>query len=350
MDAELLLEVESSSVTRQTNTQGLTRCETLPEVLATFGYAPDDRIDRRETCVIYATLKKSMESEIDRLAHSAQYDAAKNLRARMTRLRGEFDGLQTEGVRVSHKDQGLKFEEATTHIRKQMLERNASTERAANLKLEQLKDDQLASHAIQTENLERELMRIPRPRVKYSKRCIELIKAEHELIRLSQYDDARKVNAMIKKILPKEERRFHQAFDLMLEERRENLRKEQSKDLVRLDEKLKGLKWNDVRSREKEMIVGTQRIRNHEVDMLHAHALEKKLRPEMSIKPSALWQKRQNFNSTSASLRGQQLFEAAKGFAAKKDNDDAVFCETLTDKHNFALPLLDTVTLRTQNL
>lgn len=71
--------------------------------------------------------------------------------------------------------------------------------------------------------------------------------------------------------------------------------------------------------------------------------LESKLRPEMSVKPSALWQKRKNFNSTAASLRGQQLFESAKGFTKK--NDDAVFCETLTDRHNFSQPLLDTIQL-----
>jgi hypothetical protein len=68
------------------------------------------------------------------------------------------------------------------------------------------------------------------------------------------------------------------------------------------------------------------------------------LRPEMSVKPSALWQKRKNFNSTSASLRGQQLFEAAKGFT-KGDDDGAVYCDTLTDKHSFHMPLLDTLQL-----
>ena len=38
----------------------------------------------------------------------------------------------------------------------------------------------------------------------YSKRAIELKKAESELIRLAQYDDARKVTNMLHKILPVE--------------------------------------------------------------------------------------------------------------------------------------------------
>lgn len=36
-----------------------------------------------------------------------------------------------------------------------------------------------------------------------------------------------------------------------------------------------------------------QRVRNHMKDMSHAHLLETRLRPELSVKPSALWQKRQ---------------------------------------------------------
>lgn len=36
-----------------------------------------------------------------------------------------------------------------------------------------------------------------------------------------------------------------------------------------------------------------QRIKNNKNDMYHAHNLEEKLKPEMSVKPSALWQRRQ---------------------------------------------------------
>ena len=345
MDSELLEEVDVTEILKKTDTSGITRVSNLAELLSIFGYSPDDRIDRREICVMYDSVKKAMEDEIDRLAHSAGYSAAKDMRGRLSLLRREFDALQVQGVRNSQGQQTGKFEEATKMLKLQMSERNASMETESNSMLDQVRQDQLKAHEIQRENLEVELMRIPRPRMKYSKRCIELMKAEHELIRLAQYDDAKKVNAMLKRVKPLEERRFYQKFDEMLEERRALLHKNQSVDLVRLDEKLKGLQWNDVRVREKELSVGQQRIKNHHKDMGHAHTLERMLRPEMSVKPSALWLKRKNFNTTSASLRGQQLFESAKGFA-KGEDDAAVFCETLTDKHNFHLPLLDTLTLR----
>ena len=343
MDAELLEEVDASVIYKQTDTSGITRVSRLSELLEIFGYSVDDRIERREICVMYETAKKAMEDEIDRLAHSAGYSAAKDMRARLTLLRGEFDNLQLQGVRSTQRDQGVKFEEAAKTLKSQMMERNSTMERESESMLERVRRDQQSAHEIQRENLEIELLRVPRPRVKYSKRCIELMKAEHELIRLAQYDDARKVNAMLKRIKPQEERRFYRVFDEMLDERREQLRKDQALDLVRLDEKLKGLQWGAVRVREKELSVGQQRIKNHLHDMAHAHALEQKLRPEMSVKPSALWQKRKNFNSTSASLRGQQLFEAAKGFV--KTADDAVFCDTLTDRHDFANVLSGTLTV-----
>ena len=93
-----------------------------------------------------------------------------------------------------------------------------------------------------------------------------------------------------------------------------------------------------------------QRIKNHEQDMNHSHTMEAKLKPEMSVKPSALWQRRevgphsiyclplvstldtitfiftQHFQSTAASLRGQQLLDHARG----KKSGEAVFAGNLT--------------------
>ena len=37
----------------------------------------------------------------------------------------------------------------------------------------------------------------------------------------------------------------------------------------------------------------TQRIKNHQQDMHHSHTMEAKLKAEMSVKPSALWQRRE---------------------------------------------------------
>jgi hypothetical protein len=83
------------------------------------------------------------------------------------------------------------------------------------------------------------------------------------------------------------------------------------------------------------------RITNHDIDMSHSHHAEKLLKPEMSVKPSALWQKRRNFETTAASLRGVQLLGSIRG----KREDQKVFADTLVDKHDFHNSLQDTVWL-----
>lgn len=62
---------------------------------------------------------------------------------------------------------------------------------------------------------------------------------------------------------------------------------------------------------------------NHEQGMYHSHYRESKLKPEMSVKPSALWQKRHGYNRTSAALRGDQLlnYERTLGKFRSKDSE-----------------------------
>ncbi|RYH23046.1 hypothetical protein EON65_18310 [archaeon] len=76
-----------------------------------------------------------------------------------------------------------------------------------------------------------------------------------------------------------------------------------------------------------------QRVVNHQHDMSHTHIMESKLRPEMSVKPSHLWQHRGGYDLTSASLRGGQLLDHARG----KKVDKKVFAGTTTWDKVYAL-------------
>ena len=309
----------------------------LTETLARFGFSRDDRIERRELVKMYRAVEKEMETEIANRAFNGDFNGAKEMRQRLTRIRDEFDSLQTTVVRTTHEDQRTFMVKATkevfsnvdtTHRQElqHVLAHNADT-----------MDDRKKAHAIQWDNLELEISRIPRPRMKYSKRAIELFRAESGLIRLKQYDDARKVRLMLDKMLPGEEARFYKEFDDAIEAKRERLRRAQEDDLTRLDELLKGIEWTDHRRRDREAAVAKQRVDNHVHDMTHAHAMESKLRPEMSVKPSALWQKRPGYKTTAASLRGEQLLTAVK--SKGKADLTVVFTDTLTDKHSFDVPL-----------
>jgi len=245
-------EVDASAIFKQ-DVGNLSNVRNLEDCLSRFSYTPSDRIERREICLIYEKVQRDMEREINHLAHTCAYDAAKELRARLTSLRREFDALQTTSVSTTHADQKGHFERAATVMKRNLNIEDKMLADHINDECARLIADQELFHRIQWENLEKAISRIPTPRVKYSKRCIELLRAEHELIRLSQYDDARKVRKMIERVLPQEEKLFYQAHEDALEDQRRKLRDAQKEDLVRLDEKLKGLKWTNLRKKEMKM-------------------------------------------------------------------------------------------------
>jgi hypothetical protein len=162
---------------------------------------------------------------------------------------------------------------------------------------------------------------------------------------LKSYNDAKKVRYMLDKILPGETKRFYDNFDAMIEQKREDLRKTQADDVARLDEILKTLEWKDIRRREGERAVFEQRFKNHTKDMAHAYVMETRLRPEMSVKPSALWAKRKGYDATAAAMRGRQLLGIARG-NKEGASVSTVLADTLVDKHDFRNTLQDTVVWR----
>jgi len=284
-----------------------------------------------------------MEKEIYNLSHTQKYNEAEELRERLHTLRKEFESLQTDGVKVIHHDQVKEFHKSQKLLLDKVKDSNSMQEHDVKSLCQQLRKNQTRYHEIEWENLELTISRIPIPRMKYRKRTQELIRAEDELIKLDQYEDARKVRYMLERILPKEEKEFYSAFNASIEDKRKNLRLKQSEEDVKLDEKLKGILWNDLRKRERNINVTEQRIKNHLKDMSHFHVLESKLKPELSAKPSALWQKRKGYETTSASLRGQQL----NNLIHEKAAGEKVFCDTLVDKHFFDSNYQDTMTINT---
>lgn len=119
-----------------------------------------------------------MEAEIHRLAHSGAYDEAKDMRARLTQLRAEFDGQQTEGLANVGRDQELLFERGSRALLQQHRAALAAHRRAVEEECEALHRDAAQTQAIERENLEKELARVHMPSIKYSKRLMDLFKAE----------------------------------------------------------------------------------------------------------------------------------------------------------------------------
>ena len=98
------------------------------------------------------------------------------------------------------------------------------------------------------------------------------------------------------------------------------------------------VRGNSTRAAEKVRHIGNQRLVNHKLDMNHAHLQEQKLRPEMSVKPSALWEKRRGYEATDAARRGDQLLQIGRtgklgSLAASPPK--SVYATPLTVRHDF---------------
>lgn len=292
---------------------------------------------------MYGEVNKEMKKEIFNLANSNRYEEAKDMRSRLTTIRKEFDSLQTTVVKTTQKVQTAFLEKAIKEINSDLSAAHYNQSEKLFEKASKMEEEQRKTNEIQWDNLERKIAQIPQASVKYSKRAIELLRAENGLIKLNQYDDARKVRMMLDRILPGEQEMSAANFDAKIESMRRNLRELQAQKDSLLIEKLKGAEWTNSRKIDRSNDINALRIRHHTVDMNHSHCMEEKLRPEMSVKPSALWQKRKGHDKTSSSLRGQQLLNDVRN-KRTGEQDNRVFAESLVDRHNFHDVLDGTIT------
>lgn len=284
-------ELDATTIFKQDADQ-LTTVQDFEDALLRFGFTKDDKISRRELVGIFTQIRNAMEPEIFHLANSGRYGEAKEMRARLTNLRAAFDDLQLGGASKIRREQEELFERGSVELSKKLQDAH----RQSIAELEDTFAHETTIHSlhreIQSTNLEQTLSKIERPNLRYSKRLIELFKAEYNLNKLKQYDEAIKVRRMIDKLLPVEEKKFNDQFDQSIRRQREKLAEAQEFENNRFEEKLKATEWKEIRRRESEAKVTQQRIKNNLKDMAHTHLLESRLHAEMVIKPSALWQHR----------------------------------------------------------
>jgi hypothetical protein len=127
---------------------------------------------------MYSSIKDEMEKEIHDLAHDSAYDSAKEMRSRLTGLKNDFGSLQTNGAKWIRDDQCTLFDKASNILL-------TETKKKHTLELEhileisdEMRRDLHKTHEIQKENHEKSLQRLKLPHTKFSKRLIELLKAE----------------------------------------------------------------------------------------------------------------------------------------------------------------------------
>ena len=175
------------------------------------------------------------------------------------------------------------------------------------------------------------MSRIEKPRMKYSKARMEYKNAEIRLCALKQYDDAKNVRRMLKSIDKREVTVFDKAFEDKMQAKIDKLEAFQAGTRERLNEKLSAFRWKELRKREKETHVSKTSINNKSADMFHFMTMDGRMKPELTVKPSALLAKRAHYKENASKLRGEQLLDKVKG----KKQGDSVFIESLCGLHEF---------------
>lgn len=245
-------ELDSTVLFKQDATE-LTTVQDLADCLSRFGFSPDDKLTRRELVTVYSRIRHAMEPEIFRLANSACYAEAKEMRARLTAIRNEFDRLQIKNnVENVQNEQRSLFQRASQEVLKNTSNKHSQEIQQQTNNLDHLTQKHMLFHDIDSTKLEQQIGKIPVPNMRYSKRLIELFKSEYNLNKLNQYDEAMKVRRMINKLLPQEEKQYYDRFHESIEMKRKKLAAEHKNDDLRFEEKVKSIEWTELRRREKE--------------------------------------------------------------------------------------------------
>lgn len=188
-------------------------------------------------------------------AKTGNYDGAKEYRARLTAIKNQFENRQMDIVRSTIREQESLFVKAKYNLSDQLKtsheQRIQSVESVCTYKDEDLS----MSQTIKRENLDENIERTKLPSIKYSRRFIELLKAEKYLNRLNQYDDAERVRLMIEKLQPIEEKKFLDEFHAQLDLKRHRLREDEQKEQLKLSEAVKVIEWKDIRKRESDRVM-----------------------------------------------------------------------------------------------
>ena len=334
-----------------TSTQGsqFNGSSNLSETLQRYGYPTDQKLARTEVSYAYNKIKNEFQTKIADVAERRYYDEAKEAHGKLEAIKSEFKAKVLKEMQHERDEQTQKFHKSSRlfleSLKSSQDEQQRQLDQYVNVSIEQLERD----HEIQWENLEAVLAKIPVKSPKYSKMVMEMLKMEKQLIRLSQFEEAKTVRSKIDRVVPREEARFYREASDRLEKQRTKLLQTQQEDRGRLEEKLKNMRWNFLRKKEEEAKIGQRRLDYHDQAMQQSHLKESRLDPELStVHPSALLAKRRGY-LTSASFRGAQLETYMRHEKGKLDPREksmtVVFADSLVERHDFEHPLADTLTI-----
>mmetsp|Transcript_66884 Transcript_66884/g.134811 ORF Transcript_66884/g.134811 Transcript_66884/m.134811 type:complete len:465 (+) Transcript_66884:93-1487(+) len=348
----------------------------LEDAMARFDLDSDGRLDEKEQALLYRTIQKEMEAELETLHAVRDHAGAEDLHRRMVGLRAEVVALQKSHEAQLQQAQRVRLTNASGAMQRRLKQGHEVHTAAVAARFAETVLDLKVRHTIERDNLDKALANERMPSVMHSKKYLDLQNTEARLAQGHQYKDAGYVKRMVDALHGPEVDKAEHEFLESQRRRRDGLAKTQAWETKLLGQRNLGLQWHDKRAQELQVSVNARRFRHHAADLEAASKAQQRSTPELYDPPSMLLTKRQGFASTAAQFRGDQLASMAQRGGVAFHNPRERFCTStlkflkpdgkpdfeapppakphgphmpgLTDKHNFISPLLSTTTLEWQ--
>ena len=243
------------------------------------------------------------------------------MRDRLSRLQAEFQEIQVKDEKllqlreVANLDKAQKcIVDRSTSARLRLLK---TIDREAQKRREELAH----SHALEQQRLEEYIANRHMPRVRYSKKLLELLHSERHLAKLDKFEEASSLRKRIAESLPLETARHHKSIQHKQDVLRTNLYTRQEFERTKLEEKLITKKLGLIRKFDQGARTQLTMINNQRKEMSHRHLLQVvkpvqfcavrngKVRPVIA--------KRKNYLQTDAAFRGTQMLRLIKADAVE---------------------------------
>lgn len=216
-------EIDCSIFSRQKNVHDIS-VDDVESAMRRFDVSCSSPTNREQLFKTYKTTRKEIRSDLSKLGSSDKYGRAKNVRNTMSIIRQECETLVTAATKANQNSQCTYLDKANKKISSELNRKHQLQAETMKEKNRCITEEHRMTNKIEWENLNLILSRIPRPRVRYSKRVVQLLDAENGLIKHGQYDDAQRVRHMLDKLIPDEELKFFADYDASIEVKRERLR------------------------------------------------------------------------------------------------------------------------------
>ena len=280
--------------------------ERVKEIMRMFDSDNNGVLNAKEQAEMFKAILKALECERKKEMAARNYDAGTAIRDQIANIRLQIKKLDLENEERRQAEQKAMFQKAMSArndtMKKTMADKMDKTEKNINQRVKLWNQ----RTGLETMMLEKELSSWPQPPARYSKGLIEMRHAEMALASDQRYEEAQNVRATTQVREAKEMAQLLAEWECKRDTMRHNMEKDHIDSAMRLEEKVKDMRWRAKRGnqdfRKRDMLCR----KNHTNDMRHMLTMEKH-KVVGTAHNVALPPARKPCPETNASCRGTRL-------------------------------------------